>query len=426
MKKLFLLIISMMIFSTLSFTQELGNGWTLSGQVQLRSELDGRDFSNATHPLTFTSMRTRLGINKDIEKKVSSFVQISDSRVFGQEQSSLTSISNLDLHQGYVKLNNLFDWNWSMQAGRFEVSYGTERFFGAVGWHFVGRSFDGVRFNIAPDKINLDLFALTVQESNKYIGNANPNVYPLPQSATPSNSIYGFWQKNIFENGNQLDLFGYYDVDRTDVVPNTNKFSLFTIGTSFSGDLVGLSTIFEGAYQFGKNSGKDVSAYLISGSGNYLTGITKLGFGVDLLSGTDPTKTSDINSYNPAYGTNHKFYGFMDYFINVPLNSNNLGLNDFYISSTFTPKESMFSLGIVLHHFMSNKSADILVGTSLTPTSENIFGQEVDLTINYKFIKGTTITWGGSLFLPGNLMKFNFSERDDTAFWSYLMITANL
>ncbi len=167
MKKLFFLIISFILISTLGFSQDLGNGWALSGQVQLRSELDGRDFSNTTHPLTFTSMRTRLGINKNIEDKISFFIQISDSRVFGQEPNSLVSISNLDLHQGYVKLNNLFDWNWSLQAGRFEVSYGTERFFGAVGWHFVGRSFDGVRFNIAPDKINLrnliNMLAMQIQ-----------------------------------------------------------------------------------------------------------------------------------------------------------------------------------------------------------------------------------------------------------------------
>ncbi len=215
-------------------------------------------------------------------------------------------------------------------------------------------------------------------------------------------------------------------MDRYDVAPNTNKLSLFTLGTSFSGKIGELSTILEGAYQFGKNSGKDISAYLLSANGNYSTGITKLGFGVDLLSGTDPTKTTDINTYNPAYGTNHKFYGFMDYFINVPLNTGNLGLNDFYISGSIAPKDSKFIVGIVLHHFMVNKSADILVGSSLTPTGENIFGQEVDLTIKYNFIKGTTITWGGSLFLPGNLMKFNFGNRDDTSFWSYFMITANL
>jgi len=426
MKRFLLMVLIIMFFSINSYTQKLGKGWKLSGQIQIRSELDGRDFSNNTHPLTFSSMRTRLGIKKSFEDKLSFFVQISDSRIFGEEQSSLKSINRIDLHQGYIKLNNLFDWKWSLQVGRFEVSYGTQRFFGAVGWHFVGRSFDGIRFNIAPKKLNLDLFALTVKESNKYIGNAKPSIYPNTHIVSPSNSIYGFWQKNVFGNGAKLDLFGYYDVNRTEVAKDTKKLSLFTVGSTFWGKIGKISTIVEGGFQFGSNMGKDVSAYLVSAKGAYNLGNTKLGFGVDILSGTNPSKTNNINTFSPSYGTNHKFYGFMDYFINVPVNSNNLGLNDFYVSSTFTPKDSKFLFKVVLHHFMSNKSANILVGSAAFPTSENIFGQEADLIVKYKFIKGTTLTWGGSFFLPGNLMKFKFNNRDDVAFWSYFMLTASL
>ena len=59
-------------------------------------------------------------------------------------------------------------------------------------------------------------------------------------------------------------------------------------------------------------------------------------------------------------------------------------------------------------------------------TSENTFGQEVDLTVKYAFIKGTTLVWGGSVFLPGGLMKYSFAPREDMAFWTYVMIVANL
>ena len=49
------------------------------------------------------------------------------------------------------------------------MAMGTERFFGAVDWHYVGRSFDGVRVTISPNSWDLDLFALTVNESVSYI-----------------------------------------------------------------------------------------------------------------------------------------------------------------------------------------------------------------------------------------------------------------
>ena len=73
-----------LIISNFMFAQEIDD-WRISGQIQLRSELDGRDFSNKTYPLTFTSLRTRVGIEKSFANKVNLFVQLQDSRIFGQE-----------------------------------------------------------------------------------------------------------------------------------------------------------------------------------------------------------------------------------------------------------------------------------------------------------------------------------------------------
>jgi Alginate export len=430
MKSLYRALIFLLLTSaTLIAQQDLGNGWSINGQVRIRTELDGRDFSNSTHPLTFASSRIRLGVQKSFEKKLTLFIQIQDSRVFGSESGTLSNSKNLDLHQGYVKLNNLFDWNWTVQAGRFEMKYGTERFIGPVGWHYIGRSFDGIRFVIAPKSLNLHLFGVTIKESVSYIGNAKPSIYPYPQEPTPSRSIYGFWEKIKFNDDNKLDIFGYWDIDRTRVndSEDTSKLSMPTVGSSYWGTFGKFSVIGEAAYQFGDMTGKDVSAYLISAIAFFKTGISKLGIGVDILSGTKPEDNSTkMNTYQASYGTNHKFYGFMDYFINIPGNTLNLGLNDFYLMSYFKPKDSKWGFGATLHHFMSNQSANIRVGDNTSPTEENAFGQEIDLTVKYAFIKGTTLVWGGSAFFAGNLMKYMFHPREDVAYWTYLMITANL
>ncbi|MEP0861318.1 MAG: alginate export family protein [Ignavibacterium sp.] len=415
MKKL-LLVILIFTSSNFLFSQELG-GWKLNGQIQLRSEVDGRDFSNQTHPLTFTSMRTRLGVEKTFDEKVQLFVQFQDSRVFGEEPNTLAAIDNIDLHQGYVKIVKPLGLNLNVQAGRFEVAYGTERFFGPVGWNYIGRSFDGVRFTVAPEEWNLDLFALTVKESVGYIGNATPAIYPYPQQPTPSFSIYGFWKKNNLSDKSSLDLFGYFEVDRTDVMPDTNALEMFTLGGSYFGNYGKLSTVVEGAYQLGKRAGKDVSAYLISAQLNYLLNEVSLGAGADLVSGNDPNSPDKYKAFSTSYGTNHKFYGYMDYFINVAANTGGLGLNDIYVKAQYLPVDSKFDIAADFHHFMSNQKS---------ASDQNTFGQEIDLTIKYKFVKGTAIVWGGSVFFPGDLMKALFAPREDAAFWTYLMITANL
>ncbi|AFH48574.1 Hypothetical protein IALB_0862 [Ignavibacterium album JCM 16511] len=414
MKKIILLFtIFLLTHSHLTFSQEI-DGWKLNGQVQLRSEVDGRDFSNSTHPLTFTSLRTRLGVEKTFSGKVNFFVQFQDSRVFGEEGSPTTYTANVDLYQGYLKLIKPFDLDFNVQAGRFAMIYGTERFFGASNWSYFGRSFDGVRFSIMPESWDLDLFALTLNESVSFINNPLPSIYPYPQVETPSHSIYGFYKKNKISDKSKFDLTGFYEIDRREVRPDTNNIEVFTFGGTYWGNYGDFSTVFEAGYQLGSRGARDVSAYMISLSGNYNTGVSTFGLGVDILSGTDPTKTDKSNTYLPSYGTNHKFYGYMDYF---PSNTFGLGVSDFYLKTSFSPVDSKFSLSADVHHFMSNQKS---------AADQNTFGQEIDLTIIYKFAQGTNITWGGSVFLPGDLMKTLYSPREDAAFWTYLMITANL
>jgi len=411
MRKILLILI--FISSSLLFSQELG-GWKFNGQIQLRSEVDGRDFSNKTHPLSFASIRTRLGVEKTFDEKVQLFVQFQDSRVLGEEGSPTNYTANVDLYQGYIKLIKPFDLDFNVQAGRFAVLYGTERFFGVSGWSYIARSFDGVRFSIMPEKWDLDLFALTLKESVGYINNPSSSIYPYPQIETPSHSIYGFYKKNVLTASSKFDLIAFYEIDREDVAPDTNKIGLFTIGGTYFGNYGDFSTVVEAAFQIGNRGVRDVNAYMFSLSGYYKIGISSLGIGADILSGNDPNKSDKANAYVPAYGTNHKFYGFMDYF---PSNTLGLGIHDFYFKSTFNPVDSKFSFSADFHHFMSNQKS---------VSGQNTFGQELDLTVIYKFVQGTNVVWGGSLFFPGDIMKSIYSPREDTAFWTYVMITANL
>ncbi len=411
----FCTIVLIIIAGLTQFIPAQSEDWKITGHLQMRTELDGRDFSNSTHPYTFASLRTRLGVEKSFGK-LGFFVQAQDSRVFGEESSTLSNHKNLDLHQGYVVLSDIFDSPFTLQAGRFEMVYGTERFFGAVGWHYVGRAWDGARLRIK-SKFNLDLFALTQSETQAYIANAVAGIYPKPAVSVPGSSIYGFWSSFFINEMNQIDPFFYYDVNR--FKPNGEDLSVsrYTAGLNYFFRHRNLDLTFEGAYQFGKLYKTDISAYLLSIQLMHSHKDWKLGAGADVLSGNS-ADDDKVRTFTPAYGTNHKFYGYMDYFINIPVNTNSLGLHDFYLTAGFNPQESKFGGNIFVHHFASNQKLQ----------DETTFGQEIDLTVSYKFVKGTSLTWGGSVFLPGEIMKTFYrtidGERKDPAFWTYLMISA--
>ena len=421
MKKLFISLI--VIFNLISSAEAQGENseWKIFGQVQIRGEVDARDFSNSTNPFSFASLRTRLGAKKTLFNQVDFFVELSDSRLLGQEKNTSASISNVDLYQGYIKLAELFGLPLDVQVGRFAMFYGNERFFGMSNWSYTGRSFDGIRFMIDPQNFALDLFVITHTQTLPYIGNATPSTYPI--TANRDHFIYGLRKNSFLDDLNSIEFISYYEYDKefSKIIPDTLYLKRLTASATYAGKFDDLSLTVEAAYQLGKKNGRDLSAYMLALLADYNFDPMKLGFGADIFSGTKPDEVKKDNSFETNYGTGHKFFGYMDYFINIPSNTKGLGINNFYLTSSYRFPDSKFSAQINAHHFMANQKS--LAG-------ELTFGQEIDLVVKYDFIKGTTINWGGSVFLPGDLMKsfwkIGTNERKDPSFWTYLMVTANI
>lgn len=414
MKQLFTVVIILLISS---FASAQTDDLKFSGGVQLRSELDGRDFSNQTHAILNSSIRTRLGVMKKIEN-FTFFAQFQDSRLIGQEGSTSTDLKNVDLHQGYVLLDKPFNLPLSVQAGRFEMIYGSERFIGASNWSLTGRAFDGARFSFNfTETFKTDLFAVTIKETNPLISNATPGAYVYPLADDNSVSVYGIWNQITPVKNHKFDVFGYWELDRSNNSKGEDNLSRMTIGASHNGNFDGFYDVIEGAVQLGSISGMDISAYLFSAQLGYNADPFKAGAGIDMYSGQDFNKTDKYGTFTTGLGTGHKYLGYMDYFINIPSNTAYMGVNDIYGTLTYAPKESKLSLNLMFHHFMTNSDVD-----------DNAYGQELDLTVKYEFIKNVNLQWGGSIFMPADLMKAMYKTskgpREDTAFWSYLMISA--
>ena len=75
------------------------------------------------------------------------------------------------------------------------------------------------------------------------------------------------------------------------------------------------------------------------------------GIGVDYLSGnSDKTSSSHSQTFSTLYATNHKFYGYMDYFINIPADTKQRGLIDPYLRIGVTTVNN-FKASLDVHHF---------------------------------------------------------------------------
>ena len=91
---------------------------------------------------------------KFTNEKNHAFIQIQDSRKFGDATNTLTdgSADLLDFHQAFFFISDFATEGLNVKLGRQEVAFANQRLIGAVGWHNVARSFDGVLFAYSREK----------------------------------------------------------------------------------------------------------------------------------------------------------------------------------------------------------------------------------------------------------------------------------
>ncbi len=388
-----------------------------SSEIRLRSETDGRDFNNKTDINSYTYLRARVGAAFEPLEHVHGFIQIQDSRVFGKEPNTLSNTANLDLHQAYVTYEGFLWKKLDLKLGRMEAAYGDQRLVGAVGWSNVGRSFDGSIVTIRwTEKFKLDCFAFDLQENSAPASVASPPA--LAGNVSDEEDMYFSGLYGMYKPSERyaVDFYLMAEMDGTEKVSDgKDTLARLTLGTYSRGEFGPWAYKTELAYQLGKNGENDISAYMLTGSLSYT--MREAGWkpaitcGADFLSG-DNKADDKITSFNTLYGTNHKYYGYMDYFVDVPSQTKGLGLLDAMAKIKLVPHEKL-TLMADAHHFRSAKKST---------ASGSIFGTEIDLVGVYRFNKHFAWESGASLFVPGKLMK-SFFGSDDVGLWSYSMTT---
>ena len=399
MKKILFIVL---IINSMAFAQQTVK---FSAQFRPRFEIDNKDFNSSNQSTTFTLLRTRLGAMFTPSNNVSGYVEIQDTRAFGEETSTIANMKNVDLHEAYIKLDKIFSLPIDFKVGRFELMYNNHRLIGNSNWGNTARSFDGALLTLNNEKFKIDFFAIKEFEKN------------LVGDTSDQNMFGAFFDLKLFPNYQIQPIIIWQKM-----TPSTNL-NRFTTGTYIKGNLGNLTHEEEIYYQFGKmKSAKeyDISAYLLAGNVSYNFNLPLkpfIGIGIDYLSG-DNVADNEYNVFNTIYGTNHKFYGFMDYFTNIPIDTYNLGLNDLYFKAGLNLKSDL-KASLYLHFFNSDKEY-ILKKGGVTKS----FGNEVDFLFNYNYSKEIAIESGLSFFSPGEI--FKEKKGTDNSTWFYLMIIATL
>ncbi len=376
---------------------------TVDGTHRARFQMDGkRDISDGELNERVENL-LRLGVTFGVADRVTVVGRIQDVRLWGSETSTLGDFSadGLDLHEGYARIDALTgDFKLAFEVGRAVWSYDDQRIIGRVGWTFQDRRFDGGRVKMGGDAWSLDLMYAKTAESDAGRGH-DADVFGLHGEYRLKNHV--------------IALLALGDLNDTDGLDQKR----YTAGVFLRGKPDIWRYRLEGYVQMGEAGGEDIFAFLASADvGVAMGGSLPWSFsaGGDFLSGDDKPGEGDIKTFDTLFATNHKFYGFMDFFLNVPKHTGGGGLIDIYGKASVKPVKQLK----ILAHFHHLRLADDAAGGG-----EAGLGNEIDLVAIWKPFGHFKLIAGGGIMLPDKALTNLRGGGEDMESWLFVQTAAS-
>tara|TARA_R110000868_G_scaffold383578_9_gene650711 strand:- start:3486 stop:4754 length:1269 start_codon:yes stop_codon:yes gene_type:complete len=384
---------------------------SLSGEFRPRTELrNGYRILNTIQddPAFFISQRTRL-IFLFKDDLYTFKLSAQDLRIWGDE-TQLQDNANINIHEAWAQLN-ISSYN-KVKLGRQELVYDDQRLLGGVDWSLPGRSHDAIvlKYENSTSDFNLDIGAAYNQERENVLG----NVYTLNNYKVLSY----LWMKKFM---GAFDVSGIFLTDgfETPIGDTNYRYTYGTFTTYKINDLYASGTIY---FQKGDdNLRKNISAYMVAGKVSYQLKATKLSIGIEYLSGGDVDETNPVqHSFNTLYATNHKFYGNMDYFLNIPNETKGGGLQDIYVNALYKSSKET-TLNLTYYNF--SLAQEVVDPANSSETLNKGLASEIDISFAYAFSKDISLQVGYSvLFSSDSLERIQQRSGNGLQQWGWVML----
>jgi hypothetical protein len=404
------------------------NKITLGAEIRSRYEnRDNDDFNDATNnSVDYTFLRTRLNVGIEATDDVNAFIQIQDSRIYGDEFSEAADTQNVDLHLGYVDLLKFAGQPVTLRVGRQKLSYGDQRLIGGFEWNNVGRAHDGIKAMIKPaDNFQIDLFATKVQEFDNIIaGDRDQNFYGAYAMLKPGKqTVDGYL---LYLEANDPSLLNPRGTSFTST--DDDDLHIWTVGTRMKGPIAGENDLdygFEGAYQFGESAGLDIKAFALHAEAGVALPLfqkSRLSIEGNYATGDDNSSDKDFETFSNLFHTNHMHYGYMDRV--AWMNAKNFAIKlDSKITEKLSTKLHFWDFRLAEEQdALYNAGGGTIISASAANKKDEV-GNEVDLIVNYKYNKVIGFQFGYSHFFIGDAVEEANKPTDEDADFAYLQMS---
>jgi len=432
MKKNYIVAIGvafLMLLGTIAQAADL----SFSGQFRPRLNFDS-DANERTTTTAIFDTRVRLNAKATINPKTAIHLQMQSTGQWGVADNGgggtrvsdggggaqvNDSIDDVGFHQAYVTYKGFAGQPVDMKIGRQEVVIGGHRLFGHTGWLQGAQTSDAIRLTHAGGNHTLGYTYIAGQNADAVATAAEGNEHVHIITASTQGIMGGALE----------GIFVLTEDDNTDATAWEDSQTWYTIGARQKGKvsvLGGLDYRVEFYHQFG-DAGAIANTANMGITGNSADGDStdrdaqmfglrlgktfknaswkpSLTLWYDHLSGTDDddSEGGDWGTFDTHYDTGHKFYGFMDFFLNrTGQTSGYYGLEDFAIKTKMTPRAG-WTAKMDWHHFRTETDLDGADGNTVADNGaagsamESDLGYEMDLTLAHKYDANTKIVFGYS------------------------------
>jgi hypothetical protein len=429
----------------LLFTSDIFAQLSVSGQLRTRTELlqgQGSPLSEREKPAFFTSQRTRLNAGYR-GYRYQFYATVQDVRVWGQDASTNNRITNsalngLMLHEAWGEISLLdttqtkLGKELALKIGRQELLYDDSRLLGNLDWLQQARRHDAALVKFGANNFMVHIGAAYNQNRELKTGtlyDGVPNGYPAGTNGigTMYKSMQFAYLGKKWNAGNlsflalKDDFQRYILNEKSERILQKGTWNRVTFGPYLQIKPHRAWNLTASAYfQTGKDrDGKALSAHMYSVRSLYTVNrFLAIGPGFDHTSGTR-ANASRNTTFDPLYGTPHKFWGQMDYFY-AANGFGKGGLSDLYVTSVIKASEK-FSVTADYHHFSSAATVYNAKDEKLSPN----LGSELDIIASYNLTKAISFQGGYCAYFTTATLGTvkNVPNSSKMANWAYLMIS---
>ena len=306
---------------------------------------------------------------------------------------------SLGLHEGGIRLNHKM---FKLDVGRFEMAYGEHLVIGTVGWHQLGRAFDGMRLSLRPNDSSMfiDVFCTTLDEGlvNGLYGDPLfaddlyfVGLYAGLGGLMPVDMALDVYVLSRIWGGRNLADGEGADwepaAEGTAGVRAKGKFGMFTYRLEVGGQF-GARQPAEGTDPNDNNVVEPISVIAFQGDvevGLDMVEKAHVKFSIEgfFATGDDPETDDKNEGYNHLFPTAHKWLGLMD---KMGARNNIFG-SVFHVVGVFKP----VTLKLDVHNFFRPEVAD---------DAESFQGSEIDFGAIWAIGKGLKLRLVYGIFLP--------------------------